>query len=55
MMSQRAKRGARPGLFPGGVSELEELARDIAACEGRLTRLHESIGGALDGSPRQPG
>jgi hypothetical protein len=55
MMSQRAKRGARPGLFPGGISELEELARDIAACEERLTRLHDSIGGVLDGSPRRPG
>ena len=51
MMSQRAKRGARLGLFPGGVAELEQLARDIAACEGRLTRLHESIGSAAGGQP----
>jgi hypothetical protein len=39
VMSQKAKRGARPDLFPGGVSELEELARDIASCEGQLTAL----------------
>ena len=47
-------RGARLGLFPGGVSELEQLAMDIAACESRLTRLHESIGAVLDGQPTTP-
>ncbi len=43
MMSQRAKQGARGDLFPGGVDELEELARDIAALEARLTEIHEGI------------
>lgn len=43
MMSQRAKRGARGDLFPGGVDELEELARDIAALEARLSEIHEGI------------
>jgi hypothetical protein len=38
MMSQKAKRGARADLFPGGVPELEELAGDIAVCEERLSR-----------------
>ena len=42
-MSQKAKRGARADLFPGGVPELEELARDIAACEERLTIVHAGI------------
>jgi hypothetical protein len=54
MMSQRAKRGARLGLFPGGVAELEQLARDIAACESRLTRLHESVGAVLERPPPAP-
>ena len=43
MMSQKAKRGARADLFPGGVPELEELARDIAACEERLVQVHLRI------------
>jgi hypothetical protein len=43
MMSQRAKQGARADLFPGGVAELEDLARDIAALEARLTGIHERI------------
>lgn len=43
VMSQRAKRGARAGLFPGGVGELEELALDIAAVEDRLNRIHADI------------
>ncbi len=43
MMSQKAKQGARADLFPGGVVELGELARAIAALESRLTELHESI------------
>jgi hypothetical protein len=43
VMSQKAKRGARADLFPGGVPELEELARDIAACEERLTQLHATV------------
>jgi len=48
VMSQRAKRGARADLFPGGVSELEELARDIAALEEGLTIVHASILGVMD-------
>jgi hypothetical protein len=51
MMSQKAKRGARTDLFPGGVPELEILARDIAACETRLTDLSESIIEALEAGP----
>jgi hypothetical protein len=43
MMSQKAKRGARADLFPGGVPELEELARDIAECEERLVQVHLRI------------
>jgi hypothetical protein len=43
VMSQKAKRGARADLFPGGVDELVELAVDIAACEERLTRIHGDI------------
>lgn len=43
VMSQKAKRGARADLFPGGVAELEELARDIAACEERLTRFRVAV------------
>jgi hypothetical protein len=43
MMSQKAKRGARADLFPGGVPELEELARDIAVCEERLVEVHVRI------------
>jgi hypothetical protein len=43
VMSQKAKRGARADLFPGGVSELVELALDIAACEERLTLIHAEI------------
>ena len=42
-MSQRAKRGARSDLFPGGVAELEELARDIAACEESLSSLRYDV------------
>ena len=48
VMSQKAKRGARADLFPGGVDELEELALDIAACEERLTRLHSEILALMD-------
>jgi hypothetical protein len=43
VMSQRAKRGAREDLFPAGVPELEELARDIADCEERLAKLHARV------------
>jgi hypothetical protein len=43
VMSQKAKRGARADLFPGGVGELEELALDIAAIEERLNRIHADI------------
>jgi hypothetical protein len=48
VMSQKAKRGARADLFPGGVAELEELARDIATCEEQLTVVHLSILTQLD-------
>ncbi len=48
VMSQKAKRGARPDLFPGGVSELEELARQIAVCEDQLNQIHRSVLLALD-------
>ena len=47
-MSQKAKRGARADLFPGGVPELEELAGDIAACEERLTIVHAGILTVMD-------
>ncbi len=48
VMSQKAKRGARADLFPGGVPELEELARDIASCEERLTQVHLQMVGRTD-------
>jgi len=43
VMSQKAKRGARADLFPGGVGELEELALDIATVEDRLNQIHADI------------
>ena len=43
VMSQKAKRGARADLFPGGVIELERLAEDIATSEDRLTSLYSRI------------
>ncbi len=43
VMSQRAKMGARADLFPGGVTELEQLAHDIALCEDRLTHLYSQV------------
>ena len=43
VMSQKAKRGARADLFPGGVPELEELARGIAACEEQLSQIHTGV------------
>ena len=43
VMSQKAKRGARSDLFPGGAAELEELARQIAVCEERLNQIHASV------------
>lgn len=43
VMSQKAKMGARADLFPGGVTELEQLAHDIAACEDQLTQLYSRI------------
>ncbi len=43
VMSQRAKRGARADLFPGGVDELMTLALDIADCEDQLTLIHADI------------
>jgi hypothetical protein len=48
VMSQKAKRGARADLFPGGVVELEELARDIADCEEKLTIVHAGILTVMD-------
>ncbi len=48
VMSQRAKRGARADLFPGGVNELVDLALDIAGCEERLTRIHADILALMD-------
>ena len=48
VMSQKAKRGARADLFPGGVPELEELARDIAACEEQLTIVHAGVLTVMD-------
>jgi hypothetical protein len=53
VMSQKAKRGAREDLFPGGVSELEELARHIADCEERLTVVHLSILDLMDRRDRR--
>jgi hypothetical protein len=55
VMSQRAKRGARADLFPGGVTELVELALDIAACEERLTRIHADILVLMDRRDAQGG
>jgi hypothetical protein len=52
VMSQRAKRGARADLFPGGVDELEQLARDIAACEERLTLIRSAVLTVMDGRER---
>jgi hypothetical protein len=43
VMSQRAKRGARSDLFPGGVAELEELAGAIAASEEQLNQIQDDI------------
>ncbi|HXW38756.1 MAG TPA: hypothetical protein VEJ44_03595, partial [Acidimicrobiales bacterium] len=54
MMSQKAKRGARADLFPGGVPELEELARDIAACEERLVQVHLRILEVMDRGELNP-
>ncbi len=48
VMSQRAKRGARTDLFPGGVGELVTLALGIAECEERLTLIHVDILGLMD-------
>ena len=54
VMSQRAKRGARADLFPAGVPELEELARDIADCEERLAKLHTRVLDDMDIADDQP-
>ncbi len=35
--------GARADLFPGGVTEVEQLAHDIALCEDRLTHLYSKV------------
>jgi len=43
VMSQKSKRGARADLFPGGVPELEDLAREIADCEEELSRIHTGV------------
>lgn len=53
MMSQRAKRGTRADLFPGGVDDLEDLAREIATLEGGLTAIHERIFVAPDPTRRR--
>jgi hypothetical protein len=53
VMSQRAKRGAREDLFPGGLPELEELARDIADLEERLTLVHMGILDLMDRRDRR--
>jgi hypothetical protein len=49
VMSQKAKLGARADLFPGGVTELEQLAHDIALCEDRLTHLYSRIVDVMEG------
>jgi hypothetical protein len=49
VMSQKAKMGARADLFPGGVTELEQLAHDIALCEDRLTHLYSRIVDVMEG------
>lgn len=54
VMSQRAKRGARADLFPGGVDELEQLAADIASCEDRLTDLYGQVVDVMDGRQAAP-
>jgi hypothetical protein len=43
LMSRRAKRGARSDLFPEGVPQLEQLARDIAVLEDRLLELQDEF------------
>jgi hypothetical protein len=48
VMSQRAKRGARADLFPGGVGELVALALDIADCEDRLNVIHADVLGLME-------
>ena len=52
VMSQRAKRGARADLFPGGLTELEQLAQDIATSEDRLTHLYTTIVELMDSRER---
>jgi hypothetical protein len=52
VMSQRAKRGARADLFPGGVAELEALAQDIAACEEELGSIRSTVFLKMDGTER---
>ena len=54
VMSQKAKRGARADLFPGGITELEELARGIADLEDRLTEVHMSVLDLMDRRDRNP-
>ncbi len=48
VMSQRAKRGARADLFPGGIDELVALALAIADCEDRLNLIHTDILALMD-------
>ena len=55
VMSQKAKRGARADLFPGGVNELVELALDIAGCEERLTLIHADILALMDNRDGEDG
>jgi hypothetical protein len=51
VMSQKAKMGARADLFPGGVTELEQLAQDIAVCEDRLIHLYSQIVEVMEDRP----
>lgn len=51
VMSQRAKMGAREDLFPGGVTELEQLAQDIAVCEDSLIHLYSRIVDVMEERP----
>jgi hypothetical protein len=43
VISRRARRGTRIDLFPGGVPELEELARNTVVAERGLSTLHVNL------------
>ncbi len=51
MMSRRAKRGARSDLFPEGVPQLEQLARNIAGLEDSLIELHAAFSSRMRPPP----